>query len=855
MSSSDNESVLSDDFLLFNQITDHLEPDIGYLLQPSPENFNDTFILPYIQTPATPSWTPFNKFQTSNFTNSTDSKQVWQTFEQVYKQQYLDVDFRSPAILLEGEIFEILKLAKGQSIDDFYAQLLEKATIFRRNDHEILIKFIKGLPDQLAFFVRTGHHSDSASYLAAAKMREAYGYRKDDAPLVAAATKTDDNTYVAVKDLNNFKTDVVSELQGRINSLTQAVSKLATDFSQQLDCTRDVKGNYHFPRPRNRNRQTNGSLKSTVCKLYGKPEEPGVHMARPPRRQLKEISVHQSAHVNISNNTVPDSDHEHTKFHQNHYSSTTECTSDDDLAFVCKFLYMPVRIANLEILALIDTGGSMNVMSSQFFNSIPDSMKFEFSATNDKISLANNQIVQIYGTATVKISVPQGKHWIPQYNFEIQYKPAREMEIPDALSRCTQEISNAFVSPDENDPFFPYEPENTGQIIIPGVIQLTTLLRDSDTSDSKNLQLNNICLPAPVPIQNDYDADTEDIDQHYIHVSKKRKPRKTIQLSPRKKYNVLKESEPLYIYNPDKIFNQSTASDNIQDSDKLFEQSTDINDTQAKYTSYNDISDNETTNNYTKKRDSVTGSDSDSNVNILTSIDIFQEKGFNVDSIHELQRNDAHCRLLIQYLERNELPKLQKEANRIRLLIPKQEKYHTKNKNCNYVISYACTSRLKSAYVRKPNPSKYFMDPVLTKLDDVEVQDHTSLDEDSTPVKDTNYENVSDISDADNTRKSDNIAFVQNNKAMSRPKRAKKLPARFKDQNFKNFSEVDVSSESTSASQLKVKRFLAQKIINGNRSYLAHVVGEPAQHAIWHQENQLGPKAKAKLNCRPPPGI
>ncbi|CAC5414127.1 unnamed protein product [Mytilus coruscus] len=176
--------------------------------------------------------------------------------------------------------------------------------------------------------------------------------------------------------------------------------------------------------------------------------------------------------------------------------------------------------------------------------------------------------------------------------------------------------------------------------------------------------------------------------------------------------------------------------------------------------------------------------------------------------------------------------------------------YTLKDPNTNKILSQPVhINKLKPAYVRKPNPSKYFMDPVLTKLDDVEVQDRTSLDNDSTPVKEnsnTNYENFSDdISDAENTRNSDNILFVQNNKAPSRPKRTQKLPARFKDKNFINFSEVDVSSESTSTSQLKVKRFLAQKIINGNRSYLAHIVGEPAQHAIWLQENQLGRKTNS----------
>ncbi|CAC5426486.1 unnamed protein product [Mytilus coruscus] len=251
----------------------------------------------------------------------------------------------------------------------------------------------------------------------------------------------------------------------------------------------------------------------------------------------------------------------------------------------------------------------------------------------------------------------------------------------------------------------------------------------------------NVMLQA----QNEYDADTEDIDQQYIHVSKKRKPRKTIQLYPRKKYNVVKESEPLdkltdfdskhtqmsisdqlnqfdKIYQqithstnlqksdqifdqstdsatsqgdatflnqstessqneePDKIVNQSTASDKIQDSNIVFEQSTDVNETQVIYSS-----ENETPNNSSENRDYVSGVDSDSNVNILTSIDIFREKGFSVDSTYELQRNDANCRPLIQYLERNKLPKLQREARRLLLLIPNFHLingilFHTRNR-------------------------------------------------------------------------------------------------------------------------------------------------------------------------------
>ncbi|VDH99270.1 Hypothetical predicted protein [Mytilus galloprovincialis] len=73
-----------------------------------------------------------------------------------------------------------MKLSRGQILEDFYGQIVEKAQILKKKDHEILSQFIKGLPEQLAFFVRAGTHKDSVSALAAAKMGEAYGYRKND---------------------------------------------------------------------------------------------------------------------------------------------------------------------------------------------------------------------------------------------------------------------------------------------------------------------------------------------------------------------------------------------------------------------------------------------------------------------------------------------------------------------------------------------------------------------------------------------------------------------------------------------------------------------------------------------------
>ena len=44
---------------------------------------------------------------------------------------------------------------------------------------------------------------------------------------------------------------------------------------------------------------------------------------------------------------------------------------------------------------------------------------------------------------------------LQQFNFEIQYKPAREMVVPDCLSRIQIAPDKATDSPDEEDPFFP----------------------------------------------------------------------------------------------------------------------------------------------------------------------------------------------------------------------------------------------------------------------------------------------------------------------------------------------------------------------------------------------------------------
>ena len=44
--------------------------------------------------------------------------------------------------------------------------------------------------------------------------------------------------------------------------------------------------------------------------------------------------------------------------------------------------------------------------------------------------------------------------YLQQFTFEIQYKPAEQMKVADALSRCENPNDSPIVSPEEDDPFF-----------------------------------------------------------------------------------------------------------------------------------------------------------------------------------------------------------------------------------------------------------------------------------------------------------------------------------------------------------------------------------------------------------------
>ncbi|VDI41407.1 beta-1,4-galactosyltransferase 1 [Mytilus galloprovincialis] len=142
--------------------------------------------------------------------------------KEVMAETYINLCGHEANALMHSEIFQNLTLSSGQSLEDFYCQIYEKGKLLAKPEHEMLSKFISGLPDQMSFFVRAGMPPDMQNALASAKMTEAYGYRKHDDSVNAAGffkNKSRDNRRTA-DDRNSG----LSDLREQIRELSEFVN-------------------------------------------------------------------------------------------------------------------------------------------------------------------------------------------------------------------------------------------------------------------------------------------------------------------------------------------------------------------------------------------------------------------------------------------------------------------------------------------------------------------------------------------------------------------------------------------------------------------------------------------------------
>ncbi|CAC5388441.1 unnamed protein product [Mytilus coruscus] len=282
------------------------------------------------------------------------------------------------------------------------------------------------------------------------------------------------------------------------------------------------------------------------------------------------------------------------------------------------------------------------------------------------------------------------ERWIAilqQYNFDLRYKPARDMQVADALSRIPrQEISDGFISPDIEDPYFPYKEEIVGDINIEGGYKFPSF-KHSDSSE--NDQINNIRvdqnltsnfnLLSPdhqhkpdLQTTAEYDADTEDdVPGKQNKLKRKIVSKRKLLSIPHLRINP-SENNPVSVNNTD----IESVSDNDMKQNIEIQNPTNTVDTDISVPSTDRSSDDQSTvlNEHDSDIFNLTtdvNTDQDNQMRRqVEMIDLFERSDFSVESLSNLQRKDSDYGKFVSYFDKGELPKSQKEARKLLLQSP-----------------------------------------------------------------------------------------------------------------------------------------------------------------------------------------
>ena len=168
-----------------------------------------------------------------NTLNST-SRKSWTHIKVLFEEKYINVNNKSSVAMMEGQIFNHMKLGSEEKLEDFHSKLVEKGHLLNKPEHEMVCKFIEGLPEKMAFFVRAGQPNDLSQALTAAKMAETCNYRTtSNQPNNAEACAYPAETYAPEK-VSTKDDDKMDKLTEQVSELTKLVSKIQTRDQQQF---------------------------------------------------------------------------------------------------------------------------------------------------------------------------------------------------------------------------------------------------------------------------------------------------------------------------------------------------------------------------------------------------------------------------------------------------------------------------------------------------------------------------------------------------------------------------------------------------------------------------------------------
>ena len=162
----------------------------------------------------------------NSLTPPDDQTKSWSFVEKEFLAKYINVQ-NNPVLLAEAELFQQLRLAPGQPIEEFHSLLVEKGVRLGKTPWDILLKFVSGLPQQLSFYVRARGPVDHQAALSEALIGEAHGYCLGaEVPVVAAMAPTMPLVPGSAAQTASSHNTVISDLQAQISELTKMVRKL-----------------------------------------------------------------------------------------------------------------------------------------------------------------------------------------------------------------------------------------------------------------------------------------------------------------------------------------------------------------------------------------------------------------------------------------------------------------------------------------------------------------------------------------------------------------------------------------------------------------------------------------------------
>ena len=146
-----------------------------------------------------------------------------------------------------------LCLLPHQQIEDYFSKIMDEGRQIHKTAQDILLKFIEGLPPQLAFFVQAGNPEDIQAAFTASKLGEAYGYRAslpsssytttvqpenghyESQPIRTTSESTEPVTSVPFHIVCAAQSHVgnrMSRLEQRLDSICNQFQKLNTDSKE-----------------------------------------------------------------------------------------------------------------------------------------------------------------------------------------------------------------------------------------------------------------------------------------------------------------------------------------------------------------------------------------------------------------------------------------------------------------------------------------------------------------------------------------------------------------------------------------------------------------------------------------------